>query len=333
MARLAKKMSPLAVNELPKSPKMAPPWAIPSPMDSLLENTLLTTVIVPSLAIAPLRVMPVLYEMLPMNRLPEIESALDCWEVMAAPEAAVLPSNELPMMVVGVSSRPRAPEEPRSRFAVKLDAVIDNDPTTMVDAPWPLVKPPGWIRTPPAPPPRSILLTKASLARVRLVSVATIPPPLSVTRPSAIVRPSMATFSAVVEVARLAGWMANTPPLPPPSTVSRPAPGPWMFRSLPTTSGPPVSVILVPDSAGAKLTVSPGLAVAIAWRSVPTPASPDEVTVMVASRARPSSVVRVGRKRLAPRAESERRAGPREAGRDSVDRCVMEGVPVDDQRV
>jgi len=143
--------------------------------------------------------------------------------------------------------------------------------------------------------------------RARLAWVALMPPPL-VAEPWAIVRPSIATLSAGVALVGAGGATTKTPLVPPPLRVRAPAPGPRIVRSLAIESGPPVRVIVEPRKAGAKLIVPPAPESAIAWRSEPAPASAAEVTVIVASRARPSRASSPGRKFLGDR--SGRRSRP-----------------------
>ncbi len=83
--------------------------------------------------------------------------------------------------------------------------------------------------------------------------------------------------------------IANTPLVPPPLTVSSPAPGPTIWRFLLMSSAPLVSVIVWPSSFEENWIVAPSLALMSAWRSEPAPLSLVFVTVIVLKSVLPSS--------------------------------------------
>ena len=173
---------------------------------------------------APPSAIPELLAWLPLNWPPSIvrvaRRLFPRTSEMAPPSLPVLFAKVVAVMVVGVPERLSAPPVPfSSTLPRNFDPEIDNVPN-------PTRTPP-----PPAPPPWSLLARKVSAARVRLAWVASIPPPPPLVSPWAIVSPSMVTFGKTGGVARVAGLMAKTPDLPPPSTLNRPDPGPRMFTS------------------------------------------------------------------------------------------------------
>ena len=94
--------------------------------------------------------------------------------------------------------------------------------------------------------------------------------------PPVIVRPVSVTVSASVALT------LKTPDSPPPLIVMPGAPPPSTVTLVVIVSSEPLSVIVCPDSSGAKVMTSPECALVSAWRSVPVePSSEAEVICQV----------------------------------------------------